>query len=103
VFSMFLSSRAVPATPGERLGASAEFFPDACGLRVIFRRSASPSELTRLHLGSLRATAREFAAAGLPATTACWSRFCWTPHGITQGTALPYYSAIHRGGLLSSH
>ena len=34
---------------------------------------------------------------------AYWSRFCWTPHGVTQGTALPYCSAIHRGGLLSSH
>jgi hypothetical protein len=34
---------------------------------------------------------------------ASWSRFCWIPHGITQGTALPYCSAAHRGGLLSSH
>jgi hypothetical protein len=66
VFSMFLSSRAVPATPGERLGASAEPFPETCGLHVDLRRSASPLKLTRLHLGSLRATARDFAASGLP-------------------------------------
>jgi hypothetical protein len=65
VFSIFRSSRAVPATPGERLGASAEHLPEAYGLRAGFRRSASPSAITRLHLGLLRATARDFAAARL--------------------------------------
>jgi len=66
VFSMFLSSRAVPATPGERLGASTEHLPETCSLRAILRRSASPPWLTRLRLSSLRATARGFAAGGLP-------------------------------------
>jgi hypothetical protein len=66
VFSAYLSSRAVPATPGERLGASAEHLPETCGLRAAFRHSASPTELTRLHLSSLRATARDFVAGGLP-------------------------------------
>jgi len=66
VFSMFLSSRAVPATPGERLGASAERLPEPCGLRIILRCSASPLKFTRLHLSLLRATARDFAAGGLP-------------------------------------
>ena len=66
MFSMFLSSRAVPATPGERLGASTEHLPETCSLRAILRRSASPPWLTRLRLSSLRATARGFAAGGLP-------------------------------------
>ena len=66
MFSMFLSSRAVPATPGERLGASAERLPEPCGLRIILRCSASPLKFTRLHLSLLRATARDFAAGGLP-------------------------------------
>ena len=66
MFNVSLLPRAVPATPGERLGASAVPLPETCGLRVVFRRSASPPQLTRLHLGSLRATARGFAAGGLP-------------------------------------
>jgi hypothetical protein len=41
VFSAFRSSRAVPATPEERLGASAEHLPEACGLRPLCRGSAS--------------------------------------------------------------
>ena len=65
VFNAFLLRRAVPATPEERLGASAEHLPEACGLRLITRGSASSLIVTRLHLGSLRATARRIAAAGL--------------------------------------
>jgi hypothetical protein len=61
-----------------------------------------PRYLTGLHLGLLRATARRFAAAGLH-PTAYRSRFCWRSRDLTQGTALPYCSAVHRGGLLSSH
>ena len=49
---------------------------------------------------ALRPVASQPAACQPPA---CWSRFCWTPRDVTQGTALPYCSAIHRGGLLSSH
>jgi len=67
VFDVFLSSRAVPATPGERLGALAEHLPETCDLRRGFRGSTSPIRLTRLHLGLLRVTARDFAAGGLPA------------------------------------
>jgi len=42
VFNVFRSSRAVPATPEERLGASTEHLPEACCLRQIIRGSASP-------------------------------------------------------------
>ena len=66
MFNAFLSSRAVPATPEERFGALAEHLPEACCLRPLCRGSASPV-LSRLRLGSLRATARDFATARLPA------------------------------------
>ena len=42
MFNAFLSPRAVPATPEERLGASAEHLPEACCLRPVCRGSASP-------------------------------------------------------------
>jgi hypothetical protein len=68
VFSVFLSPRAVPATPEERLGASAEppsrdVLPD--NARLLEARP--PQYLTGLHLSSLRATARGFVTDGLPA------------------------------------
>ena len=77
-------------------------FPRRAAFARVCRGSASSCHFTRLHLGSLRATARGFAAAGCH-PPACWFRFCWTSRDVTQGTALPYCSAIHRGGLLSSH
>lgn len=42
MFSVLRSPRAVPATPEERLGASAEHLPEACCLRPLCRGSASP-------------------------------------------------------------
>ena len=60
-----------------------------------------PHYLTGLRLGSLRATARRFAVARLQRAT-FRSRFCWAPHGATQGTALPDCSTFHQGELLSS-
>jgi hypothetical protein len=65
VFNTFLSSRAAPATPEERLGASIEHLPEAYSLCPLCRGSASPL-ITGLHLASLRAAARGFATAGLP-------------------------------------
>lgn len=60
----------------------------ACCLRQPWKGSASPSCLTRLHLGSLRATARSFATVG-SRPTAFWLRLCWKPRGFTQGASLP--------------
>jgi hypothetical protein len=101
VFSMFLSSRAVPATPGERLGASAEHFPETCGLHVDLRRSASPLKLTRLHLGSLRATARDFAASGLPTD---WHSGPASAGHLTTSRRGPRYPIAQRFiGVGSSH
>ena len=45
MFNAFRSSRAVPATPEERVGASAEHLPDACCLRPLCRGSASSCTL----------------------------------------------------------
>ena len=45
MFNAFLSSRAVPATPEERVGASAEHLPDASRLRPLCRGSASSCTL----------------------------------------------------------
>ena len=36
-------------------------------------------------------------------SAASWFRFCWTSRDITQGTAVPYCSAVARRGLLSAH
>ena len=103
MFSVFLSSRAVPATPGECLGASAQISPEACGLRVIFQRAASPSKFHEATSG--------FAARYSPTISqppACRPRGHPGPASAghltvwRRGAALPYYSAIHRGGLLSS-
>ena len=74
---------------------------DSCCLRPPIRGSASSARLTRLRLGSLRATARRFAAIRLR-RMASWSRFCWAPRGATQGASLRDCSTIHHGGLLSS-
>jgi hypothetical protein len=103
VFSMFLSSRAVPATPGECLGALAERLPETCGLRNSLRCSASPflvHEATSEFAARYGPRLRSRRSADQPT---CRSRFYWRPRDLTQGTALPYCSAIHRGGLLSSH
>ena len=102
MFSAFLSRRAVPATPEERGGASAEHLPAACCLRPITRGSASP-----VPYGATSGFAARYGPSlrsrRLASHPTYWSRFCWMPRDITQGTALPYCSAFHRGGLLSSH
>jgi len=67
VFSAFLSSRAVSATPGERVDASAERLLDTRGLRPTGQGLGFPVSFTRLRLSSLHATARDFAARRSPA------------------------------------
>jgi hypothetical protein len=66
VFNAFLSSRAVSATPGERVDASAERLLDPRGLRPNVQGLGFSISFSRLHLSSLRATARDFAAHHLP-------------------------------------
>jgi hypothetical protein len=65
VFSAFLSRRAVPATPEERDGALAEHPSHRVRPSPDFEGLGLPGSVTGLHLGSLHATARRLAAAGL--------------------------------------
>jgi hypothetical protein len=67
-----------------------------------FVEARPPHVLSRLRLSSLRATARDFAAVGLPSDSILVPLLL-DPHGVTQGTGLPYGSAFDRGGLLPSH
>lgn len=93
MFNAFLSPRAVPATPEERLGASTEHLPEACGLRLLCRGSAS-SLFSRGYVW-VRCALRP-AVSQLPTCrpTTSWLRFCWTPRGVTQGAGLLYRSVF---------
>lgn len=66
MFNAFLSPRAASATPEERVGASTEHLPDACGLRPSSEGLGLLTCFSGLHLSSLRAAARGFAVRDLP-------------------------------------
>jgi hypothetical protein len=103
VFHVCLLPRAVPVTPGERLGASTEqpsrdVQPSrglaALGFPVLAH------EATYRFAARYGPRLRSRQSADRPAF---WSCFCWTSHDVTQRTALFHCSVIHGSGLLSSH
>ena len=67
-----------------------------------FVEARPPQFLTRLHLGSLRATARRFAAAGVPADNILAPLLLDTSRRHAGNRATLSLSP-YRGGLLSSH
>ncbi len=101
MFNAFLSLRAVPATLEERLGASTEHLPRRAAL-AHFVEARPPQFLTRLRLGSLRATARSFAAVGLP-TDSILAPLLLDTSRRHAGNRATLWLSTYRGGLLSSH